>query len=104
MGLHTKAMVVDRKRSFIGSMNLDPRSSQINSEMGVIIDSPDLGEKLAGIMHRNMAPENSWHVVLTPEGELRWKSGEEVLDSQPARDWLQRVEDEFFMLFPKDLY
>ena len=104
MGLHTKAMVVDRKRSFIGSMNLDPRSSQINSEMGVIIDSPDLGEKLAGIMQRNMAPENSWHVVLSPEGELRWESGEEVLDSQPARDWLQRVEDEFFMLFPKDLY
>ena len=104
MGLHTKAIVVDRQRSFIGSMNLDPRSSEINSEMGVVIDSPDLAEKLAGVMQRNMMPENSWHVLLSPDGELRWISAEEVLDIQPARDWLQRVADEFFMLFPKEYY
>jgi phosphatidylserine/phosphatidylglycerophosphate/cardiolipin synthase-like enzyme len=39
VGLHTKAMVIDRERAFIGSMNLDPRSEILNSEMGVIIDS-----------------------------------------------------------------
>jgi len=104
MGLHTKAIVVDRQRSFIGSMNLDPRSSEINSEMGVIIDSTELAKKLAGVMLRDMAPENSWHVVLSPEGELRWMSVDEVLDIQPARDFLQRVEDQFFMMFPKDYY
>ena len=42
MGLHVKAMVIDRERVFIGSMNLDPRSCDINSEMGVIIESPGL--------------------------------------------------------------
>ncbi len=104
MGLHTKAIVVDRKRAFIGSMNLDPRSSEINSEMGVIIDSPALADKLAAVMRRNMMPGNSWHVLLSPDGALRWVSAEEMLDIQPARDWLQRVEDEFFMLFPKDYY
>ncbi len=104
MGLHTKAIVVDRERSFIGSMNLDPRSSQINSEMGVVIDSPELAEKLAGIMLRDMSPENSWHVVLSPDGALRWISEDEVLDIQPARDFLQRVQDQFFMMFPKDYY
>jgi phosphatidylserine/phosphatidylglycerophosphate/cardiolipin synthase-like enzyme len=42
VGLHTKAMVIDRERSFIGAMNLDPRSGIFNSEMGGIIDSPPL--------------------------------------------------------------
>lgn len=104
MGLHTKAIVVDRERLFIGSMNLDPRSIEINSEMGVVIESPSLAEKLAGIMLRDMSPENSWHVVLSPDGALRWVSADEVLDTQPARDFLQRVEDQFFMMFPKDYY
>jgi putative cardiolipin synthase len=44
VGLHTKAMVVDRERAFVGSMNLDPRSEIFNSEMGVIIDSPALAQ------------------------------------------------------------
>ena len=47
IGLHVKAMVVDRERSFIGSMNLDPRSEVFNAEMGVIVDSPALGQLLA---------------------------------------------------------
>ena len=38
---------LDRSRAFIGSMNLDPRSEILNSEMGVIVDSPPLAEKLA---------------------------------------------------------
>ncbi len=39
VGLHVKAIVVDRERSFIGSMNLDPRSEELNSEMGVVVES-----------------------------------------------------------------
>ena len=46
MGLHVKAMVVDRERAYIGSMNLDPRSARINSEMGVVIESPGLAEEI----------------------------------------------------------
>jgi len=104
MGLHTKAIVVDRERLFIGSMNLDPRSININSEMGVVIDSAGLAERLAAVMHRDMEPENSWRVLLSPEGELRWVSADEVLDVQPARDLWQRVQDQLFMMFPKDYY
>jgi putative cardiolipin synthase len=40
-------MVIDRERAFVGSMNLDPRSEILNSEMGVIIDSPPLARALA---------------------------------------------------------
>ena len=50
MGLHVKAIVVDRERVFIGSMNLDPRSSDLNSEMGVIIDSRELAPSEAVVV------------------------------------------------------
>jgi cardiolipin synthase C len=104
MGLHAKAMVIDRKRVFIGSMNLDPRSAEINSEMGVIVDSPGLAGELARAMERDMAKENAWRVTLDSAGRVRWTSGDEVLTTQPARNFRQRIEDVIFMGFPRDLY
>ncbi|MFZ4537959.1 phospholipase D family protein [Propionivibrio sp.] len=104
VGLHTKAMVIDRQRSFIGSMNLDPRSEILNSEMGVIVDSPPLAEKLAERMLRDMDGANSWQVIRTDEGELRWRSRAGELSRQPARSFLQRVENVIFKFFPVDLY
>jgi cardiolipin synthase C len=44
MGLHTKAVVMDRKRGFIGSMTLDRRSAEVNSEMGAVIESSGLAD------------------------------------------------------------
>jgi putative cardiolipin synthase len=104
MGLHVKAFVVDRQRAYIGSMNLDPRSVNINSEMGVVIESPALAEALARLMERDMRPENAWNVQFGPDGKVRWVSGDQVLTRQPARDQWQRIQDVFFMLFPSDQY
>jgi putative cardiolipin synthase len=104
MGLHTKAIVIDRQRVFIGSMNLDPRSAEINSEMGVVVDSPRLARALAEAMERDMQPENSWRVELDADGDLRWVAGDQVQTSQPARSFWQRIEDIVFMVFPKELY
>jgi cardiolipin synthase C len=103
-GLHTKAMVIDRQRAFVGSMNLDPRSEILNSEMGVIIDSPVLAERLAQRMARDMQPDNSWRVILADDGELRWRSSAGELDRQPARNLMQRIEDQLFKFFPSDYY
>ncbi len=44
--LHTKAFIVDDKEIFIGSFNFDPRSANINTELGVIIRSPELAEQM----------------------------------------------------------
>jgi putative cardiolipin synthase len=104
MGLHSKAMVIDRNRSYIGSMNFDPRSANINTEMGVLVDSPELGEDLARLIERDMRPENSWEVQLVDGKSLRWVSADAIETRQPARSFWQRVEDVFFMMFPKDLY
>ncbi len=104
MGLHVKALVVDRKRSYIGSMNLDPRSVGINSEMGAVIESPSLAKELAKQMERDMRPENAWQVQFDEHGKLRWVSGDTITTSQPARSQWQRIQDLFFMLFPADQY
>jgi putative cardiolipin synthase len=104
MGLHVKAMVIDRQRVFIGSMNLDPRSWVLNSEMGVIVESPGLADQLGKIMDRDMQPENAWHVVLAPNGSIRWVSGDTTLTRQPARSFWQRVQDVIFVIVPKEYY
>lgn len=104
VGLHVKAAVVDRHRVFIGSMNLDPRSQNINSEMGVVIESTSLGAELAAVMERDMGPENAWRVRLNPAGDIRWEALDEVRKRQPARSFWQRIEDIFFMAFPRELY
>jgi putative cardiolipin synthase len=104
MGLHVKAYVIDRERSYVGSMNLDPRSTRINSEMGVVIESPTLAEQLARQMERDMSPENSWNVQFAADGSLRWVSGDDVRTRQPARSEWQRIQDLFFMMFPSEQY
>jgi putative cardiolipin synthase len=104
VGLHTKAMVIDRRHSFIGSMNLDPRSEVINAEMGVLIDSVPLAASLAALMEHDMKATNSWRVDLDAQQRLRWRSDAGVLSAQPARNPWQRVENLFFKLFPPSLY
>jgi putative cardiolipin synthase len=104
VGLHLKAMVIDRERSFVGSMNLDPRSGIFNSEMGVIVDSTALSEALAQRMLRDMAPANSWEVTLAPDGSLLWHSDRGKRTTQPARSFAQRIENVFFKLFPSSYY
>jgi cardiolipin synthase C len=104
VGLHTKAMVIDRERSFIGSMNLDPRSEVFNSEMGVIIDSAELGADLARRIERDMDGANSWQVTRGADGALRWSSAAGERTSQPARSLWQRVQNLVFKLAPASYY
>ncbi len=70
--LHTKAMIIDQRWVFIGSMNLDPRSAFINTEMGVLIESEALASQLRTQFERATSPELSYHVVLEPHEGLVW--------------------------------
>jgi putative cardiolipin synthase len=104
IGLHSKASVVDRTRVYIGSFNLDPRARDFNTEMGVLIDSPELAEELAQVAEELMQPQNSWQVKLNEEGKPIWQSGEDVRTRQPAQSFWQRVMDVFFKLFPSKYF
>jgi putative cardiolipin synthase len=101
VGLHTKAAVIDRRHVFVGSMNLDPRSININTEMGVIIDSPALGRELAELMLRDMDGENAWQVLLDERGKPYWVNSDETVSRQPSRGGMQRVMNAIFRVVPK---
>jgi putative cardiolipin synthase len=68
VSLHAKAMVVDHRQVFVGSMNFDPRSATLNTEMGVIVDSPGLADAIERFFASASGPENSYHVSLEPKG------------------------------------
>jgi putative cardiolipin synthase len=101
-GLHAKAAVVDRRHVFIGSMNFDPRSSNINTEMGAFVDSPELGEDLTKLIQRDMQGVNAWHVLLDDKGKPYWVNSDETVYEQPARDGTQRIMDIIFKVVPKE--
>jgi putative cardiolipin synthase len=103
-GLHTKAAVVDGRLSFIGSMNLDPRSANINTEMGAIIDSPELAADLRALMLRDMNGDNAWRVMLDEKDKLYWVNSDETVTSQPARGKMQNVMNVIFKVVPKEQY
>jgi putative cardiolipin synthase len=69
--LHTKAFAVDRRKLFVGSFNLDPRSAKLNTELGVIIESPELA---SGAVDRvdEVLPQATYMVTLDDKGKLRW--------------------------------
>lgn len=84
--LHTKAIAIDGKVLFIGSMNLDPRSKHLNSEVALRIDSVDLGRQLAALFDEATTPDQAFRVSLDEPGNakaaLHWDG---VEDDQPVR-------------------
>ncbi len=52
--MHAKAFILDREKAFIGSLNLDPRSFYENTEIGLILNSPEVAEKMANILTDSM--------------------------------------------------
>ena len=69
--LHAKTFAVDGKRIFVGSFNFDPRSAHLNTEMGVVIESPVLAERLAGQFDTTI-PLLAYEVRMTADGSLEW--------------------------------
>jgi putative cardiolipin synthase len=103
-GLHTKAIVFDRKDVFIGSFNLDPRSSFINTEAGLYIESPELAAQVAAYMDEGVRLDNAYRVQLDPSGRLYWvteDAGREVrYDVDPLSTPLQRLEAGWIRMLP----
>ena len=82
--LHTKVVIIDREFLYVGSLNLDPRSIDINTEMGAIIRSPDFASSLAERAAAAL-PERAYRVELDENGELRWHAvidGVEVTETK----------------------
>jgi putative cardiolipin synthase len=65
-------MLIDGRWVYVGSMNLDPRSAMLNTEMGVLVDSPALAAQLRNQFEFITAPELSYRVALEKGDELVW--------------------------------
>ncbi len=100
ISLHIKAMVSDRTRCFVGSLNLDPRALELNTENGLYVESPEMCGELADQFETLMHPDNSWRVYLNDDNQLRWESSSGTVGMQPARSFGQRISDFFFRLLP----
>jgi cardiolipin synthase C len=102
-GLHAKMFAVDRARVFIGSFNFDPRSAKLNTEMGVVIDSPALAQRIAAAFDSSI-PANAYEVRLSDTGELYWierRDGSWVRhDTEPGTNVWQRAGVWFLSLLP----
>ncbi|NWK54939.1 phospholipase D family protein [Verrucomicrobiaceae bacterium N1E253] len=72
--LHTKALVIDGNRAFVGSYNLDPRSAEINSEIGLMVYSPVFAGKVRDYLNQGVKPENAYRVSLTKRGRQQWQT------------------------------
>jgi cardiolipin synthase C len=89
--LHTKALCADGKTLFVGSYNLDPRSTWLNSEQGVIVEDATLAAQLGDIFALQTSGSRAWRVTLS-EGKLRWGDGTETLDSEPQASFSQKFQ------------
>jgi putative cardiolipin synthase len=91
--LHTKLILVDRRYLFVGSLNLDPRSIDINAEMGLLIDSEEMTGALADVLDEVISVL-AYRVDLNAKGKLEWTGlidGAAVVEtSEPqAGRWLR---------------
>jgi cardiolipin synthase C len=80
--LHTKAFVADGNVGFVGSFNLDPRSINLNTEMGILFSDRQLSGDLQRTFAAKTSASNSYKLWLD-DGELRWRDG----SAQPPREW-----------------
>ena len=92
--LHTKAFVIDQRQTFIGSFNFDPRSANLNTESGVIIDSPAIAADMLRVVAA-AAPEQAYALFLDDRGRLRWREQsagvEKVWTHEPETSWWART-------------
>ncbi|MGF6608667.1 putative cardiolipin synthase [Paraburkholderia sp. WSM4175] len=70
--LHAKTFVIDHQILVIGSMNLDPRSANLNTELALVIHSPKLANQVASIFERAIQPDHSYHVTLADAAQLAY--------------------------------
>lgn len=100
--VHAKVMIFDRRSVFVGTFNVDPRSMFINTELGLLIHSPELAEVIRQMVEVDFQPENAWHVIRDDDGKLKWVGHDKTLDREPSVSGWRRFQAWLLGLFPMD--
>jgi putative cardiolipin synthase len=103
MTLHTKLIIVDRRYLVVGSANIDPRSLEINAEIGLIIDSEPLARGIAERIDE-LLPDIAYRVVENEPGKLEWHGrigGQDVVETtEPLASRWRRFKAWFMKIVP----
>ncbi|OTG80042.1 phospholipase D family protein [Acinetobacter sp. ANC 4648] len=101
--LHAKLMAIDEKQVFIGSFNFDPRSANLNTEIGVIINSPPLANYVHKTLDANLK-KYAYKLVLNPDQKITWQhqtpNGIVTLTKEPKMKWWQKAGVKFISWLP----
>jgi len=108
--LHAKVFVFDRKKVFVGSANFDRRSFHLNTEIGLLIDSPELARQVVQRFDVITQPENSYMVThadtSNPLHLLNWRYTEDgksvVATVEPGHDRMRDLRVDLLSLLPLD--
>ena len=102
--LHTKAAVFDRRTVLIGSLNLDPRSAYLNTELSIVVESPALAAEVARFIEAGMQPSNAYSVELDRDGDLLWAATEQGkavrCTNEPHVSWWRSLVVKSLLLLP----
>jgi putative cardiolipin synthase len=101
--LHSKVAVVDRERLFVGSFNLDPRSFYINTEMGMVVESPEMAASMAS-SGLDSLQSTAYELRLSSKGKLIWHYSRqgvaEVATTEPDTGFWRRFRNRLLGLLP----
>jgi putative cardiolipin synthase len=100
LGLHEKGALFDNCCLYVGSANMDPRSLRLNTEVGLLIDSPGLNAKLRQLLAVDLQPQNAWRVELDAGGDVEWIGEQGAQSHTPPASFYLRAQSWFFGLFP----
>jgi putative cardiolipin synthase len=93
--LHAKLGVIDRRWLLVGSMNMDSRSSRTNTELGLVIDSPELAAQVAELLQQRWRPSNYELQLTEASGKVVWlePDGDTVQRhaTEPHVTWMSRM-------------
>lgn len=91
--LHAKTFAVDGERVFVGSFNFDPRSVNLNTELGFVIESPVLARQIDAAFSDKF-PVRAYEVRLSEKGQIYWleQDGEKRIryDREPNASFWRR--------------
>ena len=99
-GLHTKAFVIDDRKAFVGSYNFDPRSADINSEIGLLVDSPAFARQVSAFLDAGVRPDSAYRVTLEEGRRVKWET---VIEGRSVT-WNKPPETTFFERFKVGIY
>jgi putative cardiolipin synthase len=92
--LHAKALVIDQKIVFIGSLNMDERSAKINSELGLVISSAEMSREVTSLLD-DISTDGSYKLQLDRHDRVEWVSGEggaqKIWHTEPETSRTERI-------------